>query len=977
MKPRTARHALWMAFVALVAIALNAGESVRERVKALAPARGICVLAGVPNDDVIELAKGSELLLYVQSASGKDADALRAAAEAAGLFGKRVFVDCGAWTRLQLAEDLADAVLVVGAAAGDGGVRREEVLRVLRPGGRALWRTEEVTKPAADGADSWSHPYHGPDNNTQSSDRLVRAPYLTHSLAEPLFGCAPEVTVAAGGRIFKAFGHISFRGYQNPHINTLYAFSGYNGTLLWTRKLKEGFMVHRSTMVATPEILYLADDDSCKLLDAATGEQRGEIMAPEGSGGVWKWLALENGVLFALLGEKEVAAPVKRAPGDTRVYSDVVSGWPWAMWPGYDYKDKETAWGFGRTLVAMDPKTKKVLWKHQDDEFLDSRGLVLKNGRIYWWCPQKFVECLDARSGDVVWKNSDADLLQAIGPEGKAQHYVTGWSTQVYMKCTDKFLFFAGPQRANVVAASAADGKLLWQRPNGNFQLVLRDDAVYAAGPQQQTSYKLDYLTGKELAQITGRRACTRATGTLDSVFFRGGEGTVRWDVASGTVQHIAPMRPGCHDGVIVADGLLHWGPWICGCALSLFGIVSLRSAGDFDFAQKPDESRQLAAGEGDAAQVKEFAVKPGDWPAYRGNNERNRVSDVALPAKVALRWEFKPVASGLATAPIAAGGMVFVGNADGVVHALNAADGKPAWKAYTGGGIHFPPALWNGRAYVGSNDGRVYAYEAATGRRLWCFRAAPVERKIPVYGTLASTWPVAGGVVADNGIVYAAAGIAHYDGTHVYALDAATGKIKWHNGTSGTIDPTVKNGVSLCGNLSLNGNKLCFNGGTVYAVAAYDTATGQCDLQPAGLRTVQRVMLWPQTVQGMVSGFEFATPSGRIRHDPKVGLAFFPPGDVPADAKAAKAKAVWTKNVPLRSVLVTANAVLLATYQRNNEDETPTGTLTALQIKDGAELWSLALPAAPVGWGVALDADARIVVSLEDGRVLCYGAER
>ena len=41
------------------------------------------------------------------------------------------------------------------------------------------------------------------------------------------------------------------------------------------------------------------------------------------------------------------------------------------------------------------------------------------------------------------------------------------------------------------------------------------------------------------------------------------------------------------------------------------------------------------------------------------------------------------------------------------------------------------------------------------------------------------STWPVAGGVIARGDTVYAAAGIAHYDGTHVVALDAVTGQLK------------------------------------------------------------------------------------------------------------------------------------------------------------------------------------------------------
>lgn len=62
---------------------------------------------------------------------------------------------------------------------------------------------------------------------------------------------------------------------------------------------------------------------------------------------------------------------------------------------------------------------------------------------------------------------------------------------------------------------------------------------------------------------------------------------------------------------------------------------------------------------------------------------------------------------------------------------------------------------------YVGSADGHVYAFEAAMGRLLWEFRAAPPHRWIPVFGKLSSTWPVAGGVIVDKGIVYAAAGKA------------------------------------------------------------------------------------------------------------------------------------------------------------------------------------------------------------------------
>ena len=33
-------------------------------------------------------------------------------------------------------------------------------------------------------------------------------------------------------------------------------------------------------------------------------------------------------------------------------------------------------------------------------------------------------------------------------------------------------------------------------------------------------------------------------------------------------------------------------------------------------------------------------------------------------------------------------------------------------------------------------------------------------------------------------------------------------------------------------------------------------------------------------------------------------------------------------------------------------------------------------LPAAPVAWGLAVDRLGRIIVTLEDGRVLCFGAD-
>ncbi|MCH8161241.1 MAG: ATP-binding cassette domain-containing protein, partial [Chloroflexi bacterium] len=170
---------------------------------------------------------------------------------------------------------------------------------------------------------------------------------------------------------------------------------------------------------------------------------------------------------------------------------------------------------------------------------------------------------LDTKTGEQVWKNSDKELLAAIGVNQRAQHYVTGYSTTCYMKYKNDTLFFAGPQRAKLAAVSAKDGSVLWTYPTGNLQLVLREDAVYAAGSQRsKNGVKLDYATGKVLASFPARRACTRATGSLDSIFYRASGGTVRVLTETNTAQHIAPMRPPCQDGVLISNGHLYWGPW-------------------------------------------------------------------------------------------------------------------------------------------------------------------------------------------------------------------------------------------------------------------------------------------------------------------------------------------------------------------------------------------------------------------------------
>ncbi len=986
----------------VAAEAATVGGDAGAALKGLDTRKGICVVLGLPNAArprfVTDLAQASELLIYFQSPDLNEVTEARRAAEAAGLLGERIFVDRGRWRSVHLADNLASAVLV--APAAEGSVAEEELLRVLHPEGKAMLAGKEIVKPFPDGTDDWSYPYHGPDNNPQSTDEIARAPYLTHFIAEPKFCPAPAVTVAAGGRIFKAFGHLAHKANQNAMLNTLLAVNAYNGTILWRRPLSEGFMILRNTIIATPETLYLADDESCKLLDAATGELRDEIILSEQDHGgtVWKWMALEKGILYALIGREEVKAPVLAST----VFG--LGHWPRANWPGFDYQDPKTAWGQGRTLVAIDVKTKAVLWRHREQDFVDGRAVCMRGDRIYIFSPEKFLGCLDAVTGQVLWKTADPDLLEAVGPRFPAQPRWTGLSPMAYVKCNEKFLFFSGPRIPRVVAVSTEDGKLLWQKDvplndAGSVHLVLREDALYAVGMGgNEGGFSLEYDTGKILAPLPGRRACTVATGSVDSIFYRARGGTIRIDVATGAAEHIAPMRPPCYEGVIISGGLLYWGPWKCGCQLSLYGHICLAPAGNFNYQPGLDESR-LELGLGDTRTVEKLEVKPGDWPSYQGNSYRTSATMVAIPRRVGQQWAFEPSSASVPTAPVVAGGLVFVGDHSGVVRALNASDGKLRWKAYTGGAIFFPPAVWEGRLYVGSADGLVYAFEATTGRSLWRFRAAPARRWIPVFGKLISTWPVAGAVVVDKGVVYAAAGIAHYDGTHVYALDAVTGKVKWYNDTSGKLSPNVNNGISLQGSLYLHEGQLRFAGGNAYDVASYDLKTGECVTTPRDLVASSfRTAFYPYYPEhGQYMSLDYAFPDGKslnytveysgARHS-SLALLGPPPPDAEKlapdwriaprrEGQQTRPAIVWQhkSRAKFNSFIIGPHALLAAGQAASPNGGAP--FLAAVNIEDGSEIWQQGLPAAVVKGGTAVDHKARVVVSLRDGRVLCFaGAE-
>lgn len=982
---------LGLGWIAARGHAATPGE---ELLAATGQTNGVVVVLGLPADNpqlIQQLAGAGEWMIYFQSPRADQVRQVREAAESAGLLGRRVFADVGPFDAIPLTPNLADAIWV--DAAVEEQVADQELLRVLRPEATAIVGDRRLVKPVPAGMDDWSHPYHGPDNNPQSQDQWVKGDFQTQFIMDPKFSPMPEQTVIAGGRMFKAMGHIAHKANQNEMLNTLLCVSAYNGSILWRKPLPEGFMIHRNTMVATPDALYLGDHESCKVFDARTGELRRSLTFPAelSDGPVWKWMAIRDGVLYALVGNLEMKVETIRSdrPG--------MGHWPWGMWEGHDYRDPRTAFGHGRTLVAIDVATGKLVWHYRDDDFLDARGVCMKGDRIYAYSPERHLICLDAKTGTRIWKNAEPEVLQAIGPHQKAQHYITGYATSCYIKCSDELLLFAGPQRPQTVALSTEDGSLKWTHPQGNLQMVLRDDAIYAAGPQNTQGVTLDYRSGDVLSSFIARRACTRATGCLDSIFFRATGGTVRLMTEDKQTRHIAPMRPPCQDGVLIANGHLYWGPWMCGCELSLYGNIGLRPIEESvtsptTMAEVASVALQVAPR---ADRVEPLGARQGDWLAFRGNAARTDASGAEVAPEVGLAWATQVLTGDLPTAPVAAGGYVFVADRSGVVRAFDE-QGQSVWKAYTAGPIFYPPTIAHDRLYVGAADGRVYAFEAKTGRELWNFRVAEQDRRIPLFGKLVSRQPVAGGVVVRDDRVYAAAGITHYDGTVVVALDAFTGQPQAINRTSGKLSDVVDSGISMQGEISIVDGELRFPGGGVYEMARYELDQLKCLNEPRHqLHSEYRTAFYPwypgynrfvsmehtladRSILCFDANYDGSEFGSLTREHPR---ADGEPGRIRKDlageflrrrGKESPPKQIWVDPKPHRfTSFAISGSTLLATG--HTADAPEANQLLAFRIDDGSPLWQHDLPAQVTKGGIAIDATGKIYLTLEDGQLLCF----
>jgi len=191
--------------------------------------------------------------------------------------------------------------------------------------------------------------------------------------------------------------------------------------------------------------------------------------------------------------------------------------------------------------------------------------------------------------------------------------------------------------------------------------------------------------------------------------------------------------------------------------ALALGVVVSLSAWTDSIAAQAPSDVAMFRC---NAAHIGVYSTSPGQSLA-------------------GLQWRFMTDGD-VVSSPTVLGQVVYVGSGDGHLYALDRATGTRKWVFDAHNPIFSSPAVGGGAVFFGTRDGQYFAVDAATGKQRWAFTTGRL---------LAWPWGHESGDVYtsspafDQGTVFFGAG----DG-RVYAVNAATGKEKWHAQTEGRV---------------------------------------------------------------------------------------------------------------------------------------------------------------------------------------------
>lgn len=355
-------------------------------------------------------------------------------------------------------------------------------------------------------------------------------------------------------------------------------------------------------------------------------------------------------------------------------------------------------------------------------------------------------------------------------------------------------------------------------------------------------------------------------------------------------------------------------------------------------------------------AQAAELQSAPANqWPFFRGNPNSTGVSDSKLPEKPELLWKKEVKGGCFNGTPAIDEGVVYIGDLDGELYALDLNTGEEKWKVETETGFKAPIGVRGEKVYAGDYDGVFHCYSKQEGKELWTFNSeAEIDSSPNFYKNLVL--------------------FGSQNGT-LYALDAEKGAEAWKYEIKDQIQcsPTVvENRCFLAGcdqvfhvlDLDKQGEKI---GGIEIKAPSGNTPAVKGDFAYFGtMAGVVYCVDWRK----VESKWTFADPDNGEGYSgsPAVGKYLYIAGKhkVLSAIDLSTGKEKWkfvAKAKSESSPVIVGDRIYAPFYD---------GRLYALDVESGEKKWQYELGSRLSGSPAV--ADGKLVIATEGGAVFCFG---
>ena len=590
-------------------------------------ARGYGLVLGGDGRLAGELAKRTELMIYMAQPDEQKAMAARRALTSAGVYGGKVVVLCLPLDALPLPDYFANLIVCEDSFFSvEASTPVDEMLRLLKPCGgvayvgqppaiadaeakswlarrkqgvglrawlkdfrRQLKQTGEketqvttdgnwakVARGPLNGAGSWTHQYADAANTACGDDQVVRGPMGTLWFGEPGPGRMPSrhaaaaAPLAVGGRMF----------VQGEDV--VMAYDAYNGLRLWEREIAGAMRLGVSwrgcsNLAANDDSLFVAVGDKCLRLDAATGETRMTYPVPvaaEGKPSQWAYVACVGRLLY---GGRGPVVGSRAGDCDLVFAVDLESGKLRWQYEGQEIMPNTICVGDGRLFFVDRSVTEEQ--KEQGLEGISHAARIDRRGKPI--APDvRLVVALDAKSGKTKWARPQyvSDCVKVSRGGGEL---AVMYAHNVLLLCGQALnghfwgQFFAGEfERRSLIALAADDGRPLWSGHKGyrSRPLIVGDRIIaepwahdLKTGAEIMRTHPLTGATAKWQMSRPGHH-CGSMGAATHALFFRSGS-TAYYDLlADHGTAHFGAQRPGCWLNCIPANGVIMMPEASSGC---------------------------------------------------------------------------------------------------------------------------------------------------------------------------------------------------------------------------------------------------------------------------------------------------------------------------------------------------------------------------------------------------------------------------